>query len=61
MGMSRFTQLTSSLCVGTLLTQNRRGKSGGQVRDEYRQEYDPGRGGYGRNVGEYGGEDDDFR
>lgn len=27
---------------------NRRGKSGGQVRDEYREEYDPGRGGYGR-------------
>eukprot|EP01095_Lingulamoeba_sp_RSL-Kostka_P018163 TRINITY_DN984_c0_g2_i1.p1 TRINITY_DN984_c0_g2~~TRINITY_DN984_c0_g2_i1.p1 ORF type:complete len:232 (+),score=78.85 TRINITY_DN984_c0_g2_i1:551-1246(+) len=25
-----------------------RGKSGGQVRDEYRQEYDPGRGGYGK-------------
>lgn len=25
-----------------------RGKSGGQVRDEYRNEYDPGRGGYGR-------------
>ena len=28
----------------------RRGKSGGQVRDEYRDEYDPGRGGYGRAV-----------
>lgn len=27
---------------------HRRGKSGGQVRDEYREEYDPGRGGYGR-------------
>ena len=26
----------------------RRGKSGGQVRDEYRDEYDPGRGGYGK-------------
>ena len=25
-----------------------RGKSGGQVRDEYRAEYDPGRGGYGK-------------
>jgi nuclear cap-binding protein subunit 2 len=25
-----------------------RGKSGGQVRDEYRSEFDPGRGGYGR-------------
>ena len=25
-----------------------RGKSGGQVRDEYRDEYDPGRGGFGR-------------
>ncbi|CBX96015.1 Nuclear cap-binding protein subunit 2 [Plenodomus lingam] len=30
-----------------------RGKSGGQVRDEYRNEYDPGRGGYGRAVDEY--------
>ena len=35
------------------LTQgNRRGKSGGQVRDEYRNEYDPGRGGYGRAIAE---------
>ncbi|KAK9471654.1 uncharacterized protein V1510DRAFT_419252 [Dipodascopsis tothii] len=25
-----------------------RGRSGGQVRDEYRDDYDPGRGGYGR-------------
>lgn len=34
-----------------------RGKSGGQVRDEYRKEYDPGRGGYGRVFGEeYGDE-----
>jgi nuclear cap-binding protein subunit 2 len=32
----------------TLLTKFRRGKSGGQVRDEYRDEYDPGRGGYGK-------------
>jgi nuclear cap-binding protein subunit 2 len=30
------------------LTQTRRGKSGGQVRDEYREEFDPGRGGVGR-------------
>ncbi|KAK7192404.1 Nuclear cap-binding protein subunit 2 [Paraphaeosphaeria sporulosa] len=29
-----------------------RGKSGGQVRDEYRDEYDPGRGGYGRAIQE---------
>ncbi|KAK2743043.1 nuclear cap binding complex subunit [Myotisia sp. PD_48] len=29
-----------------------RGKSGGQVRDEYRDEFDPGRGGYGRMYGE---------
>uniref|UniRef100_A0A9J8ALU7 Nuclear cap-binding protein subunit 2 n=1 Tax=Cyprinus carpio carpio TaxID=630221 RepID=A0A9J8ALU7_CYPCA len=27
-----------------------RGKSGGQVRDEYRQDYDPARGGYGKLV-----------
>jgi nuclear cap-binding protein subunit 2 len=39
-----------------------RGKSGGQVRDEYREEFDPGRGGYGKKVqedmgyaNEYGG------
>lgn len=38
-----------------------RGKSGGQVRDEYREEYDPGRGGLGKKfqeagyAGEYGG------
>ncbi|TKA67986.1 Nuclear cap-binding protein subunit 2 [Cryomyces minteri] len=33
-----------------------RGKSGGQVRDEYRDEFDPGRGGYGRALGEDLGE-----
>lgn len=33
---------------GHSLIGDRRGKSGGQVRDEYREEYDPGRGGYGR-------------
>jgi nuclear cap-binding protein subunit 2 len=27
-----------------------RGKSGGQVRDEYRTDYDPGRGGYGKQT-----------
>ncbi|NWZ14264.1 NCBP2 protein, partial [Agelaius phoeniceus] len=27
-----------------------RGRSGGQVRDEYRQDYDAGRGGYGKTV-----------
>ncbi|RXM99662.1 Nuclear cap-binding protein subunit 2 [Acipenser ruthenus] len=27
-----------------------RGKSGGQVRDEYRQDYDPARGGYGKII-----------
>jgi nuclear cap-binding protein subunit 2 len=27
-----------------------RGRSGGQVRDEYRQEYDGGRGGFGRQI-----------
>ena len=35
-----------------LTGENRRGKSGGQVRDEYRDEYDPGRGGYGRAIAE---------
>lgn len=30
----------------------RRGRSGGQVRDEYRNEYDAGRGGYGRAIDE---------
>lgn len=33
-----------------LTAPQRRGKSGGQVRDEYRDEYDPGRGGYGRAI-----------
>ncbi|XP_053450027.1 nuclear cap-binding protein subunit 2-like [Nycticebus coucang] len=28
--------------------QYRHGRSGGQVRDEYRQDYDAGRGGYGK-------------
>ncbi|KAM0695640.1 hypothetical protein Q7P36_004122 [Cladosporium allicinum] len=27
-----------------------RGKSGGQVRDEYREEFDPGRGGFGKKI-----------
>ena len=36
----------------SLTEQSRRGKSGGQVRDEYRDEYDPGRGGYGRAIAE---------
>ena len=36
-------------CFRLQLTErDRRGKSGGQVRDEYRDDYDPGRGGYGR-------------
>ena len=44
-----------------LLIRLRRGKSGGQVRDEYRDEYDPGRGGYGRAIAEDLGDDQDFR
>ena len=32
-----------------------RGKSGGQVRDEYREEFDPGRGGYGKKFQEEAG------
>ena len=36
--------------ITPLLIISSRGKSGGQVRDEYRDEYDPGRGGYGRAV-----------
>lgn len=31
-----------------------RGRSGGQVRDEHRTDYDPGRGGYGKNDGQSG-------
>merc|ERR1711881_233437 len=31
-----------------------RGKSGGQVRDEYRPDFDPGRGGFGKRVQEAG-------
>ena len=30
-----------------------RGRRGGQVRDEYRQDYDSGRGGWGGRHGEY--------
>lgn len=37
---------------GKVADQSSRGKSGGQVRDEYRNEYDAGRGGYGRAVDE---------
>jgi nuclear cap-binding protein subunit 2 len=36
---------------------HRRGRSGGQVRDEYRDEFDPGRGGYGRAYAEEFGEE----
>jgi len=43
--------------VAVILTQFRRGKSGGQVRDEYRDEFDPGRGGYGRAYAEEFGDD----
>lgn len=44
--------VVSGIPIGeTALTfGTRRGKSGGQVRDEYRDEYDPGRGGYGRAI-----------
>ena len=38
--------------VTNLFCLHRRGKSGGQVRDEYRDEYDPGRGGYGKAIAE---------
>ena len=37
-----------SMFSATLTNLNSRGKSGGQVRDEYREEFDPGRGGFGR-------------
>ncbi|KAF2114208.1 nuclear cap-binding protein subunit 2 [Lophiotrema nucula] len=38
-----------------------RGKSGGQVRDEYRTEYDPGRGGFGRALNDdYGPADERY-
>jgi hypothetical protein len=51
---------TGMCCACTLLdyilTCTRRGKSGGQVRDEYREEFDPGRGGFGRSY-----EDDEER
>lgn len=42
--ISRLASVADGSCLG------RRGKSGGQVRDEYRDEYDPGRGGFGRAV-----------
>ncbi|KAF4875984.1 Nuclear cap-binding protein subunit 2 [Colletotrichum siamense] len=38
-----------------------RGKSGGQVRDEYREDYDEGRGGLGRAIQDRGGEYDEGR
>ena len=48
-----YVELLEVLTRYSCLTQkNRRGKSGGQVRDEYRDEYDPGRGGYGRAIAE---------
>ena len=34
--------------ISSCYTINRHSESGGQVRDEYRDEYDPGRGGYGK-------------
>ncbi|XP_012564932.1 nuclear cap-binding protein subunit 2 [Hydra vulgaris] len=37
-----------------------RGRSGGQVRDEYRNDYDPGRGGYGKLAQERNRADDSF-
>jgi hypothetical protein len=40
--------LTLALEIEETLTLFSRGKSGGQVRDEYREEYDEGRGGLGR-------------
>lgn len=41
---------TTKLSEEPAKSSDRRGKSGGQVRDEYRDEYDPGRGGYGRAI-----------
>ena len=39
-----------------------RGKSGGQVRDEYREDFDEGRGGLGRAIdGDKKEDDDDYR
>lgn len=32
-----------------------RGRAGGQVRDEYRKDFDPGRGGWGKAIQERGG------
>ena len=43
------------------LTGCRRGKSGGQVRDEYRNEYDPGRGGFGRAYADEYGDERDYK
>ncbi|XP_065671131.1 nuclear cap-binding protein subunit 2 [Hydra vulgaris] len=37
-----------------------RGRSGGQVRDEYRNDYDPGRGGYGKLAQDRNRADDSF-
>jgi nuclear cap-binding protein subunit 2 len=57
MGLDRFQKTPCGFCFVEYYTHQDaldcmkyigRGKSGGQVRDEYRNEYDPGRGGYGR-------------
>lgn len=50
--MGIFTHFVPTRVYATNTADARRGKSGGQVRDEYRDEYDPGRGGYGRAVAE---------
>ena len=45
--------MVQSLALWSLVDHSfSRGKSGGQVRDEYRDEYDPGRGGYGKALAE---------
>lgn len=46
--------------IWRLTTNYRRGKSGGQVRDEYRDEYDPGRGGFGRAIEERQREEEQY-
>ena len=48
--LSPFVSLSSSSSSSLSLSKQRSGRSGGQVRDEYRHGHDPGRGGWGAMV-----------
>lgn len=54
--MGKFCYILEPLSSKLIICASR-GRSGGQVRDEYRDEFDPGRGGYGRAYAEQFGEE----